>query len=318
MNNEKLYALAGGINDDFVAETMKPKAARPRYLRYIAAAAAVLLIAGGAFGIVKASGEEKPAGTENNGGKISEADATEDEGTMKTDDKWANLPEGYEFMADTTVPEDAVLPPDDHGMSLAEYARSYTFHEAFDEADTVCIVTVGDYLGPISWAEGFKAKPEKLYKGSLPEEITLLQFVSGRKPQPFRFGEKLLLFLKKKGDVSYEVVGANIAQLYCAAYEGSVYCVGGSLLDLASRERDKEGRPRNISPLSSLMDEDDLLDVPPEKMVLLDGLKEYLMQFDPKFGSWMLTNVYRIEDLESLFEAWKYETPVDGREMHGN
>ena len=318
MNNEKLYALAGGINDDLVAETMKPKAARPRYLRCIAAAAAVLLVLGAAFGVVKAAGEKGPAGTDDTGKKPAEANAAEEDGTMQTDNKWADLKEGYEFMADTTVPEDAVLPPDEYGASKASYARSYTFREAFDEADAVCIVTVGDYLGTISWAEGFKAKPEKIYKGSLPEEITLLQWVSGRRPTPFRCGEKLLLFLKNTEDDVYRVVGADIAQLYCAAYEGSVYCVGGSLLDLASRERDNAGRPRNVSPLRNLMDEDDLLDVPPEEMLLIDGLKEYLMQFDPKFESWILTNVYPIEDVERLFEVWKNEMPVDGREIHGN
>ena len=45
MNSEKLYKIAGEIDDRFVSETMRPKAS-PRVRRWLGAAAAVLLIAG--------------------------------------------------------------------------------------------------------------------------------------------------------------------------------------------------------------------------------------------------------------------------------
>ncbi|MBQ1718233.1 MAG: hypothetical protein II031_03660 [Bacteroidales bacterium] len=64
MNSEKLYKIAGEIDDRFVSETMRPKAS-PRVRRWLGAAAAVLLVAGAVFGISRIVGigeSPKPVG----------------------------------------------------------------------------------------------------------------------------------------------------------------------------------------------------------------------------------------------------------------
>lgn len=213
MNNEKLYALAGGINDDSVAETMKPKAARPRYLRYIAAAAAVLLVLGAAFGAVKAAGEKKPL-----------------------DYSWDKLPKGYEFMADITVPKDAVLPKTQVGEFFAEasYARDYTIFEAYQESEAACIVSVKNWLGETASGTYYEVKLEKLYKGELSETFTLYQCANSEitmKGSPlFTYGDKLLVFLipwNRDGyEGSYDLVGTDIAMFYVASSkDGCIYLI---------------------------------------------------------------------------------------------
>ena len=163
MNNEKLYALAGGINDDFVAETMKHKAARPRYLRYIAAAAAVLLIAGGAFGIVKAAGME----------------------------------------TNTPIPEDAVLPPTRSGTDGYIHSKirgPFTIGSAKEASVAVCVLTIGDWIGEDDDETFFDAKVEKVICGELPEHIALCQHGNSKwtsKGFPLlTYGDRLLAFLR--------------------------------------------------------------------------------------------------------------------------
>lgn len=287
MNNEKLYALAGGINDDFVAETMKPKAARPRYLRYIAAAAAVLLVLGAAFGVVKAAGEK---------------------GAIEMNNKWANLPEGYEFMADTTVPEEAIQPKNISYRGDPSYARSYTFREAYLEAYAVCAVSIGDYIGQNGWSTDFTASVEKVYKGELPEEITVCQYVHGNKPTPYQYGDKLLLFLReshREGYTNaYEVVGADIAQLYlAAANDGSVYAIDFyGLLSLETHERDKDFCPKNLSELIVDGYPDPLnAERSAEGKALASELAAYIALTDPGFDGAYMCYFYRIEDIEELF-----------------
>ena len=53
MNENKLFAAAADLDDRFVAETMQKKA-RPRGVRFIAAATAALILVGAGFAAYKA------------------------------------------------------------------------------------------------------------------------------------------------------------------------------------------------------------------------------------------------------------------------
>ena len=71
-------------------------------------------------------------------------------------------------------------PPVRIGEAIGEASllRSYSAAEAFQEADAVALVRVGDWLGeqdggfPITF---YKAAVVKSYKGDLPREFTLMQ-----------------------------------------------------------------------------------------------------------------------------------------------
>ena len=210
MNNEKLYALAGGINDDFVAETMKPKAARPRYLRYIAAAAAVLLVLGAAFGVVKAAGAKEQA----------------------------NLPEKYAFMSDTEVPKDAVLPPSQVGTDSAAIKPGHddlrNLKKMYNESDVVCIVTIRDWLGENEYYSYYEATVERVYKGDPGESVVIYQKGTSQAlfddTPLFTYGDKLLLGLLRWGNMPYDNAYFCIGDETCVSYlaadeDGETYVI---------------------------------------------------------------------------------------------
>ncbi|MCR5808896.1 MAG: hypothetical protein K6G56_04980 [Clostridiales bacterium] len=153
------------------------------------------------------------------------------------------------------VPEDAVLPPDrDPGTESARYQRSYTFREAFEEADAVCIVTVKNYLGRDEWSTDFEASVEKTYKGSLPDSITLRQWADSKGSIPFTYSNQLFVYLKKSRDSkrpdAYEIIGGDIGYMYLAEHEefGSRYLVDvKGLMSLESSERDPGSVPKDYS-----------------------------------------------------------------------
>lgn len=214
-------------------------------------------------------------------------------------------------MADTCVPEDAALPPKTAGFrGRASYARSYTFREAYEAADAVCIVSIRDHLGLDGRSCRSRAMIGKAYKGALPEAFTVVQYL-GRRPRPFRYGDKLLLFLKKcahgEDTDEYEVLGANICQLYAAAAEdGSVYLIDLSgLLSLESFERDMANCPPNRSELTV----DGLPDPrgaeqTEQGRALLRELKKYVAKTDPAAARDPMCYVYRLEDAEALFDRF--------------
>ena len=196
MNTEKLYALAGNIEDRFVAETMKKKV-RPHYVRYLAAAAVLLLTIGAVFGIAHAASQTEKA----------------------TDIENANL-------TLTSVPKDAVLPPARYGVSTvsAEYVRNYTFDEAFSEAEAVCLVRIGNWLEETDAGTFYQATALATYKGEISSEFVLYTIGNSEftfKETPlFTYGDMLLVFLTHRERSgyknSYESIGADISILYAA------------------------------------------------------------------------------------------------------
>lgn len=221
--NEEEAAVRPEVS--LVDETVSKKA-RPRIWRYIGAAAAALLMAGALFGITRivGIGESPKLPTE----PASQGEAQPAEKT----------PSEYAFLYDTSVPEDAVLPPNqegvkDMGMS-ASHDKLYDFSELYEDADAVCIVTIRDWLGENELYSYYNATVERTYKGELPETIVIYQqgnssYLCDDAPL-FTYGDKLLLGIRRwedrPFDNAYYAVGGGAAVSYVIATEnGQAYVV---------------------------------------------------------------------------------------------
>ncbi|MBR3383527.1 MAG: hypothetical protein IKG85_10910, partial [Clostridia bacterium] len=89
MNSGDLMKSFNYIDPALIERSEKRKDPARTVRRIAAAAAALLLVFGAAFGVAKAAGAKEQA----------------------------KLPEKFAFMADTEVPKDAVLPPSHDGLS---------------------------------------------------------------------------------------------------------------------------------------------------------------------------------------------------------
>ena len=213
MNSRTLVESFGYIDPKFVERSERRTASGRVLTRFAAAAAALLLVLGAAFGVVKAAGEKGNAASV--------------------------LPEKYAFMADTAVPADAVLPPSQtgNGNSIhAEYERSFTIPAAYDESTVVCILTIRDWLGETEGYTYYEATVEHVYKGELPERIVYIfpgnsEGVLGGSPL-HTYGDKILVFLDKwnhdgfENSNAYCSIGADISFLYLAiSQDNDVYLI---------------------------------------------------------------------------------------------
>lgn len=182
-----------------VDETVSKKA-RPRIWRYIGAAAAALLMAGALFGITRivGIGESPKLPTE----PASQGEAQPAEKT----------PSEYAFLYDTSVPEDAVLPPNQEGSKgmgiRAGLDKLRDWKEIYEDSDAVCIVTIRDWLGENELYSYYNATVERTYKGELPETIVVYQpgnssYLCDDAPL-FTYGDKLLLGIRRWEDRPFE------------------------------------------------------------------------------------------------------------------
>ena len=97
-----------------------------------------------------------------------------------------------------------VLPPvrESQYPTHSILAKYYDFQEAFQEADVVARVTVGDWQGEDlhNWVTFFDADVQESYKGDLPRHFTLVQGGCSEASSPnyplFINGTELLVFLK--------------------------------------------------------------------------------------------------------------------------
>ena len=144
-------------------------------------------------------------------------------------------------------------PPVRIGEAIGEASllRSYSAAEAFQEADAVALVRVGDWLGeqdggfPITF---YKAAVVKSYKGDLPREFTLMQnggSAGTYEDYPlYTCGNELLVFLRKADadyPDAYQSVGSFSTVLYAAdAVDGSYVINHVSLTDPAGESFRKE------------------------------------------------------------------------------
>lgn len=194
MNNEKLYALSGQIDDRFVEETMGPAPRRTQYLRYLAAAAAVLSVLGAAFWIARAGLDQK-------------VEVNDPETTPK-------------------ATQAAVLPPaqTEGNTGEASYLRSYDIAQLYSGSPAVCLITIHSWLGENGAGTYFEAEVDRVYKGELPDTIVIFQMGNSNyqmEDSPlFTYGDKLLVGLTawehSDYDNAYDIVGSEIAMLYAA------------------------------------------------------------------------------------------------------
>ena len=150
-------------------------------------------------------------------------------------------------------------PPVRIGEAIGEASllRSYSAAEAFQEADTVALVRVGDWLGeqdggfPITF---YKAAVVKSYKGDLPREFTLMQnggSAGTYEDYPlYTCGNELLVFLRKADadyPDAYQSVGSFSTVLYAAdAVDGTRYYLDRFGL-MSMREQDPHHRAHRQS-----------------------------------------------------------------------
>ena len=137
------------------------------------------------------------------------------------------------FFDAVEIPDDAVMPPVREGSSQSEtqYRKLYNYASAYDEADAVCIVTVGNWLSEFGMFTLFDAKVEKVYKGSIPDKIVLLQNENSKyhfTSPVFSYGNRLLVFLNSWDrwgenahyDNAYAMIGPDYTTLYLS-YDNS-------------------------------------------------------------------------------------------------
>ena len=279
MNNEKLYALAGELDDRFIAETMKPRAARRRYLRYAAAAAALLLIFGAAFGVVKAAGA-------------------------------GNTP---------VVPKDAVLPPTQVASEISDlmYVRAYDMYSMYNRADAVCVLTIKNWLGEDDSGTYFEATVERLYKGDLPERIVLFQMGNSEytlEDSPlFTYGDRILVgLIPWENDMyenAYDLVGTDSAMLYVAESEnGEAYLVDHKGLLGMNNDRSDSVILDNYADDSRLA-YDIISQIEKNDPAIAKRLKEYFGAYYDDIagfiGNGMLTpHIYSLDEVESTLNDW--------------
>ena len=107
--------------------------------------------------------------------------------------------------ATACAPHEPVLPPSrwGEGESQGMLPRTYSLSEAYDAAEVVALVTVGDWLEEelITGRTFFRTTVQKVYKGDIPHEFVLAQEGCStwtyRNYPVFTYGNQLLLFLIK-------------------------------------------------------------------------------------------------------------------------
>ena len=299
MKTETLAYAIGNIDERLIERAEKPVSRRPRYLRYIAAAAALLLVAGAAFSIVNGVQKER---------------------VNTLNYAWDNLPEGYEFMAEISVPKDAILPKIQSETSIGElqYHRCYSIREAYQIADAACIITVKDCLGETNACTYYDVKLEMLFKGDLPENFTICQLGnSSFHPESsplFTYGDKLLIFLRPWGNEgyenSYDLIGTDAAMFYVASSgTGDVYLIDHKgVFSLKTEERCPELHLTNYvfnEELSNeLFDYIGSFDKAMEEHLRLyreATIEEYteFMEFDEESKP---LHIYSLDEIERLFQ----------------
>lgn len=133
----------------------------------------------------------------------------------------------------TTGAKGDVLPPARWGAARGQqgwisYNKIYSFDTLYDDAEAVCLVTIGNWLGDNGTGTFFEARVDKLYKGSIPENIVVYQgaskeYTSFNYPV-FTFGDKMLIGVNKLNSVKddfgindyYSITGGGMCVLYYA------------------------------------------------------------------------------------------------------
>ena len=257
MKTEEFAAAIGNINDGELILRSAERIEKPRktWLRFAAAAAAILLVLGAVFAAVKLLP--------------------------------ANAPR-----QEAAVPKEAVLPPARFGENNPAHPWGHTvflsFSEFCFETYAVCEITIGDWIGDNGYCTYFEATVDKLYRGELPEKIKIYQ--AGCQDHTyenyplFTYGDKLLVALKpwvlKEGfddgfdrSNAYELCGGDIGVLHIS--------------------RDKNGE-KYLLDLSTMFSQTNEIKGGPEftnygyNRKLLEELCENIAEYDPVVADMML------------------------------
>lgn len=205
-------------------------------------------------------------------------------------------------------------PPVRIGEAIGEASllRSYSAAEAFQEADAVALVRVGDWLGeqdggfPITF---YKAAVVKSYKGDLPREFTLMQnggSAGTYEDYPlYTCGNELLVFLRKADadyPDAYQSVGSFSTVLYAAdAVDGSRYFVDRFGLMTYEELRANPGSATLGQPLSR-MPEDTVKELRAD-LEKTDALLAESLSSGERKNSSFEAYVYTQDALETLFAS---------------
>ena len=203
-------------------------------------------------------------------------------------------------------------PPVRSGEAIGEASllRSYSAAEAFQEADAVALVRVGDWLGeqdggfPITF---YKAAVVKSYKGDLPREFTLMQnggSAGTYEDYPlYTCGNELLVFLRKADadyPDAYQSVGSFSTVLYAAdAVDGTRYYL--DRFGLMSMREQETGDSALGQPLSR-MPEDTVEELRAD-LEKTDALLAESLSSGERKNSSFEAYVYTQDALETLFAS---------------
>lgn len=198
------------------------------------------------------------------------------------------------------------------GTGNACFNRSFSLTEAFEEADVVALVQVGNWLGeqdggfPITF---YKAAVVKSYKGDLPREFTLMQnggSAGTYEDYPlYTCGNELLVFLRKADadyPDAYQSVGSFSTVLYAAdAVDGSRYFVDRFGLMTYEELRANPGSATLGQPLSR-MPEDTVKELRAD-LEKTDALLAESLSSGERKNSSFEAYVYTQDALETLFAS---------------
>ena len=279
MKTETFAKLIGNIDDKYV-ESACDKKRRTHIIRYAAAAAAILLVLGAVFAAVKLLP--------------------------------ANAPR-----QDAAVPKEAVLPPARIGTYKDIpwcHLHTWPIDKSFDEAEAVCLIKIGDWLGDNGTGTYFEATVEKLYKGDLPEKIVLYQVASEKMTfelyPVFTYGNELLVFIEKWDknvddidiDDYYVSICEDLTVLYAAtAKNGEKYVIDETaFMSMLTEEED-------IVHIKNYGYNKDLVRELCEDIAKCDKvIAEQILTHEQHYGDdnpLIKQYVFKLEDLEAFFAS---------------
>ena len=282
MTTERFDKIIGELGDEVIASEFKNTARRRRFVRGIAAAAALLLIFGAAFGVAKAAG----AG-------------------------WKDPQQNADGPA-AAVPKDAVLPPARIGALGSTHPRIYgplTMSSLKERSDAVCILTIGNWIGEDEDETFFEATVESVLCGELPKRIIICQHGNSswaiNEFPILTYGDRLLAFLRcvtwnaEQSENCYTFTGVQFSHYYIgSADDGNEYAIDISGVISHYSEREKGFHVKNHSEDIRLIFEL-ITSFSGYDKLLSDWLNDYFeMLIKDNLDSGISVRVYELSELE--------------------
>ncbi len=278
MKTNTLSAAIGNIGDKYIARSESSSPARKNhFIRYAAAAAAILLVLGAVFAAVK----------------LLPANAPKQEAAIPSDDTSA-------WLSPVEIPEDAILPVSRLGTKGKNHPDIVHFasdvDEAFTAAGLVCVGTVGNCLGEKYGDTFFEVNVERVYKGKQLDKLVIGQYGTsewGGMIPLFTYGDRLLLFL---------ISNEPYKDTHPLEWENA-YWIGGACATVFDIILDDDGTPY-ICDIMGVMGEKirrPLENLKDDENGLIDRLRENMSEYDDCAKYRNFEYVYRFDDFEDCF-----------------